>query len=65
MCLHDESGHLMDATEQKTFYTDDEFYEFLRRRRWIALRDVEGFRDIDSLDDLHPMHVYQRSLSLV
>lgn len=64
VCLHDESGRLMDATEEKTFYTEADFNEFLRRRRWLGLRDVDGFGDIDSLDELHPMHVYQRSLSL-
>lgn len=61
MCMHDDSSRLMDTTEEKTFYTDDDFREFLRRRGWVGLREVGGFRDVDSLDELRPMCVYQRS----
>lgn len=64
LCIHDDSGHLMDTTEEKTFYTEEDFREFLRRRGWLSLREVGGFRDVDSLDELHPLGVYQRSLLL-
>eukprot|EP00250_Pteridium_aquilinum_P035793 c9942_g1_i1 orf=114-1160(+) len=62
ICLHDEGGCLTDATEEKTFHSENDFYEFLRRRQWVGLRDINGIVDFDSIEELHPMHVYQRSL---
>ncbi|XP_047318260.1 trihelix transcription factor GT-4-like [Impatiens glandulifera] len=39
-------------TEDKTFYTEDDFCGFLSRRGWTCLREFNGFKDIDNIDDL-------------
>ncbi|EPS68755.1 hypothetical protein M569_06010 [Genlisea aurea] len=58
ICYYEESGHL-PHTEDKTFYTDDEFHEFLTRRGWTCLREYNGYRNVDSLDELCPGVVYR------
>ena len=56
----DDSGQLLQTTEEKTFYTEDGFHEFLRRRQWSGLREIGSFRDVDTFDELQPLGVYQR-----
>lgn len=50
---------LYERTEENTFYTEDDFREFLRRRGWTGLKDLSGFRNVDTLDELRPGAVYQ------
>ncbi|XP_073285165.1 trihelix transcription factor GT-4 [Primulina huaijiensis] len=59
VCLYEESDHLPVHTEDKTFYTEDDFRDFLSRRRWTCLRDFNGYRNIDTLDELCPGAVYR------
>uniref|UniRef100_A0A0D6QVI3 Myb-like domain-containing protein n=1 Tax=Araucaria cunninghamii TaxID=56994 RepID=A0A0D6QVI3_ARACU len=61
ICTYDESDHWNGATEEKTLYTDEDLRDFLTRRGWSGLREVNGFRTIDSLDELRPLCVYQRA----
>ncbi|KAG6422382.1 hypothetical protein SASPL_118950 [Salvia splendens] len=51
--------HLPVHTEEKTFYTDDDFRQFLSRRCWTCLRENNGYRYIDSMDELCPGAVYR------
>lgn len=46
-------------TEERTFYTEEDFREFLSRRGWICIRELSGFRNVDTLDDLCPGAMYQ------
>ncbi|XP_077211902.1 trihelix transcription factor GT-1-like [Tasmannia lanceolata] len=57
-CLYDESNAIA-RTEEKTLYTEDDFRDFLTRRGWTGLRELSGFRCVDTLDDLQQGHVYQ------
>ncbi|KAG6546489.1 hypothetical protein Mapa_012038 [Marchantia paleacea] len=61
ICVYDTSDRLTGSTESKTLYTEEEFREFLTRRGWSGLREVGGFRDIDSLEELRTGAVYQRA----
>lgn len=58
---YNESDHLTGATEEKTLYTEEDLRDFLTRRGWSGLREVGGYRTIDSLDDLRPLGVYERA----
>ncbi|CAN6235431.1 unnamed protein product [Urochloa humidicola] len=49
----------MQTPEDKTFYTEEDFREFLARRGWTLLREYGGYRNVDSLDDLRPDMIYQ------
>ncbi|KAK6930878.1 hypothetical protein RJ641_002671 [Dillenia turbinata] len=46
-------------TDERTFYTEDDFRQFLTRRGWSCLRDLDGFRSIDNIDDLRPGAKYR------
>ncbi|KAJ4972696.1 hypothetical protein NE237_005870 [Protea cynaroides] len=59
VCLYDESDRIPVRTEEKTLYTEDDLRDFLSRRGWIGLREFNGFRSIDTLDDLRPGAIYQ------
>ncbi|CAM6049292.1 unnamed protein product [Sphagnum compactum] len=61
VCLYDESGRMTGTTENRTLFTDEDFHEFLSRRGWSGLREVGGFRDFNSLEELRPGAVYQRA----
>ncbi|KAJ7546537.1 hypothetical protein O6H91_08G043400 [Diphasiastrum complanatum] len=61
ICLYDESNQLTGATEEKNFYTEDDFRSFLAQRGWSGLREVGCFRSIECLDELQPLCVYQRA----
>lgn len=59
VCIYDESDHLPVHTEDKIFYTEDDYRNFLERRGWTSLREFEGYRTIDSMDDLRPGAIYR------
>ncbi|KAE9610502.1 putative transcription factor MYB-HB-like family [Lupinus albus] len=63
VCLYDESDHIPVHTEDKIFYTEDDYHDFLTRRGWTCLREFDSFRHIDTLDDLRPGAMY-RGVSL-
>ncbi|XP_024184960.1 trihelix transcription factor GT-1 isoform X1 [Rosa chinensis] len=58
LCLCDESDRIV-RTEEITFYTEDDFRDFLSRRGLIGLRELGGYRRIDTLDDLQSGAMYQ------
>ncbi|ONK71138.1 uncharacterized protein A4U43_C04F5100 [Asparagus officinalis] len=47
------------STEDKTFYTGEDFRDFLSRNNWISLRELNGFRSVVTLDDLRQGEMYQ------
>lgn len=57
--FYEESNHGVVRDEAITLYTEDDFRDFLTRRGLIGLRELGGYRCIDSLDDLHSNAVYQ------
>ncbi|KAL9390189.1 hypothetical protein Peur_018794 [Populus x canadensis] len=59
VCLYDESEHMPVHTEEKIFYTEDDYREFLSRRGWTCLREFDGYRSIDSMDDLRHDAIYR------
>lgn len=59
LCVYDESDHIPMHTEEKIFYTEDDYREFLARRGYIALREMDGYRNIDNMDDLRPGAIYR------
>ncbi|KAL0447216.1 UNVERIFIED_CONTAM: Trihelix transcription factor GT-1 [Sesamum latifolium] len=61
VCFYEESDPLPVHTEDKTFYTEDDFREFLSRRGWTCLREYNGYRNFDSMDELCPGAIYRGS----
>ncbi|KAL6969320.1 Trihelix transcription factor GT-1 [Sarracenia purpurea var. burkii] len=59
VCLYEESDHMPVHTEDKTLYNEDDFRDFLSRRGWTFLREYNGYRNIDSMDDLCPGAIYR------
>ncbi|XP_044493133.1 trihelix transcription factor GT-1-like isoform X1 [Mangifera indica] len=59
VCLYDESDHMPVHTEDKTFYTEEDFRVFLARRCLTCLREFDGYRNIDNMDDLRPGAIYR------
>ncbi|GFP94490.1 trihelix transcription factor gt-4 [Phtheirospermum japonicum] len=59
VCCYEDTEHLPVHTEDKTFYTEDDFRDFLSRRCWNFLREYNGYRNIDSMDELCPGAVYR------
>ncbi|XP_057776883.1 trihelix transcription factor GT-4-like isoform X3 [Salvia miltiorrhiza] len=59
VCLFDGPEHLAVHSEEKTFYTEGDFHQFLSRRCWTCLREYDGYRNIDSLDELCPGALYR------
>ncbi|KAK3040794.1 hypothetical protein RJ639_029138 [Escallonia herrerae] len=59
VCLFEEPDHIPVHTEDKTFYTQDDFRDFLSRRGWTCLREYNGYRNIDSIDELCPGGIYR------
>lgn len=59
LCLYDESGQLAVPTEDKTLYTEDDFRDFLTRRGFIGLREINSYRCFSTIDDLRPGAVYE------
>ncbi|XP_028771329.1 trihelix transcription factor GT-1-like isoform X1 [Neltuma alba] len=56
--LYDEPDH-MPVAEDKIFYTEDDYRDFLTRRGWTCLREVDGYRIIENMDDLRPGAMYR------
>lgn len=54
----------MQTPEDKTFYTEEDFRDFLARRGWTFLREYGSYRNVDTLDDLRPGVMYQGLRSL-
>ncbi|XP_062185535.1 trihelix transcription factor GT-1-like isoform X1 [Phragmites australis] len=61
LCTFDNADRM---TEDKTFYTEEDFRDFLSRRGWTLLREYGGYRIADTLDDLRPGAIYQGMRSL-
>ncbi|XP_027335201.1 trihelix transcription factor GT-1-like [Abrus precatorius] len=59
VCLYDESDHIPVHTEEKIFYTEDDYRDFLARRGWTCLREFDGYRNIDNMDDLRHGAIYR------
>lgn len=59
LCLYDDPNQIPVHTEEKTFYSDADFRDFLNRRGWIGLKDLTCYRIVDALDDLQPGEMYQ------
>lgn len=59
LCLYDESNHIPMHSEERIFYTEDDYREFLVRRGFIGLREIDGYRSIDNIDDLRPGAIYR------
>ncbi|XP_010458796.1 PREDICTED: trihelix transcription factor GT-1 isoform X3 [Camelina sativa] len=58
VCHYDESNQLPVHSEEKIFYTEEDYRDFLARRGWTCLQ-VDGFRNIENMDDLQPGAVYR------
>ncbi|KAG5534763.1 hypothetical protein RHGRI_022766 [Rhododendron griersonianum] len=60
VCIYDEPDRMgMEVrTEDKTLYTEDEFRDFLTRNGFTGLREINGYRTYDNLDDLRPGAMY-------
>ncbi|XP_076889350.1 trihelix transcription factor GT-4-like isoform X2 [Bidens hawaiensis] len=52
VCLFDEPDHVPVHTEDMIFYTEDDFRDFLSCRGWICLREYNGYRNVDVMDEL-------------
>ncbi|XP_028772221.1 trihelix transcription factor GT-1-like isoform X2 [Neltuma alba] len=59
VCLYDESDQIHVHTEEKIFYTEEDHRDFLARRGWTSLRELDGYRNIDNFDDLQPGAMYR------
>ncbi|PSS13654.1 Trihelix transcription factor GT-1 like [Actinidia chinensis var. chinensis] len=59
VCLYEESDHIPVHTEDRTFYNEDDYRDFLSHRGWTCLREYNGYRNIDSMDDLCPGAIYR------
>ncbi|XP_010912856.1 trihelix transcription factor GT-4 isoform X1 [Elaeis guineensis] len=59
ICIYDETDRIPVRTEEKTIYTQEDFRDFLNRNGWKGLRELSGFRSVDTMDDLHPGAAYQ------
>lgn len=58
MCTFDDSERMPIQTEEKTFYTEDDFRDFLAHRGLSSLREMNDFRNVDTLNDLRPGAMY-------
>ncbi|GMN42675.1 hypothetical protein TIFTF001_011876 [Ficus carica] len=52
LCFYDESSRVVVRDEEITLYTEDDFRDFLTRRGFTGLRELSGYRRIDTFDDL-------------
>lgn len=61
VCLYDESAHIPAVhTEEKIFYTEDDYREYLVRRGYTGVREIDGYnRIIDNMDDLRNNAMYR------
>ncbi|CAH8266755.1 unnamed protein product [Arabidopsis lyrata] len=59
VCHYDESDPLPVHQEEKIFYTEEDYRDFLARRGWTCLREIDAFRNIDNMDDLQSGVLYR------
>lgn len=65
LCHYEESDHIpypsqtISHTEEWTFYSHDEFRDFLHHRGWSCLRELNGYRNIANVDELRPDVLYR------
>ena len=59
ICHYDESERIAVRTEDKTFYTEEDLHEFLNQRGLSGLREINGYRCFNNVDDLRLGAVYQ------
>ncbi|KAF8090649.1 hypothetical protein N665_0470s0014 [Sinapis alba] len=67
VCHYDEPDPLPVHQEEKVFYTEEDYRDFLGRRGWTCLREFDGgfrnidsmVRNVDSMDDLQPGVLYR------
>ncbi|XP_021892610.1 trihelix transcription factor GT-1-like isoform X2 [Carica papaya] len=59
VCHYDESDHLPVHTEERIFYTEDDYRDFLVRRGWTCLREFDGYRNVENMDDLQMGAIYR------
>ncbi|PON95279.1 C2H2- zinc finger protein family [Trema orientale] len=59
LCFYDESNRGSVREEAITLYTEDDFRDFLTRRGFTGLRELGGYRCVDTLDDLQSGAMYQ------
>ena len=59
ICHYDETERIAVRTEDKTFYTEEHLHEFLAQRRLSGLREINGYRSFNNVDDLRLGAVYQ------
>jgi hypothetical protein len=64
LCTFEDAERMTVRTEDKTFYTEEDFRDFLSQRGWTLLREYGGYRIADTLDDLRPGAIYQGMRSL-
>ncbi|KAK1313770.1 Trihelix transcription factor GT-1 [Acorus calamus] len=57
-CLYDDTDQIAVCPEEKTLYTEEDFRDFLSRRCWSGLRELNTFRSIETLDELHHNAIY-------
>lgn len=59
ICHYDESERIAVRTEDKTFYTEEDLHEFLTQRGLSGLREINGYRIFNNVDDLRLGAVYE------
>lgn len=59
ICLYDDCNHVPIRAEERTFYCEEHFYDFLSRVRWVGLKDLSCYRNVERFEDLHPGELYQ------
>ncbi|XP_059308441.1 trihelix transcription factor GT-4-like isoform X1 [Lycium ferocissimum] len=59
ICMSEKADDLPVQTEDKTFYSEDDFHDFLSHRGWTHLREKNRYRSIDRMDELCAGAVYR------
>eukprot|EP00850_Spirogloea_muscicola_P017792 SM000156S02148 [mRNA] locus=s156:220780:221513:+ [translate_table: standard] len=62
--IYDDHDHLTGNVSDRTFGSEDEFQDFLARKGWTGLREVGGYRDVDTIEQLVIGAAYQRAQKL-
>ncbi|GER41384.1 pentatricopeptide repeat protein [Striga asiatica] len=58
VCIFGEADPMPIHVVDKTFYAEDDFREFLMLCGWTSLREYDGFRNIDNMDELCSGAIY-------
>jgi hypothetical protein len=61
ICTFEDAEYMTVRTEDKTFYTEENFRDSLSRRGWTLLRECWWLQNCwygDTLDDLRPGAIY-------